>query len=541
VFSNLPQASDLPIVFDMASSGRLAASVRIIALLTLASRILGLIRESMFSHFFGTSELLSAFRVAFMAPNLARRLFGEGALSAAMVPVLTETLQTDGEDSSRRFVGSLLALLFLVLCAAVLLVEGVILGWRAFYDDPALELTAIMMPYMALICTVAVAGGVLNVRGRFGEAASAPLILNAGMIGALFIGGKVLGLSDRGLILFTCFAVLFSGVAQLVVTGCALRMSGFFPVFSMAWKDPRIRRVMKLMAPMILGLSAVPLSTLIDTLVAYLFIREGDERVGPAVLGYAQLLYQLPLGVMGVALATAIFPAMSEKAAAADRSGLADLVTRGIRLAVFTALPASVGLILVSRPLVEVVCEHGMFDAGDTWRVSATLVFYSAGIVFYFLQHVIVRAFYAMKDSASPARIALYLVVVDLVLNLMLVFPLEERGLALTTAICAAIQVAWLLKKLRCALPEISWPDILRSGGKTLVATSAMTLVLIPASMFLRSGTYVPAHPVVSLATLVILGAVVYIATAFWLRIDEVRHALARGNDLNAEDVASEP
>lgn len=525
----------------MASSGRLAASVRIIALLTLASRILGLIRESMFSHFFGTSELLSAFRVAFMAPNLARRLFGEGALSAAMVPVLTETLQTDGEDSSRRFVGSLLALLFLVLCAAVLLVEGVILGWRAFYDDPALELTAIMMPYMALICTVAVAGGVLNVRGRFGEAASAPLILNAGMIGALFIGGKVLGLSDRGLILFTCFAVLFSGVAQLVVTGCALRMSGFFPVFSMAWKDPRIRRVMKLMAPMILGLSAVPLSTLIDTLVAYLFIREGDERVGPAVLGYAQLLYQLPLGVMGVALATAIFPAMSEKAAAADRSGLADLVTRGIRLAVFTALPASVGLILVSRPLVEVVCEHGMFDAGDTWRVSATLVFYSAGIVFYFLQHVIVRAFYAMKDSASPARIALYLVVVDLVLNLMLVFPLEERGLALTTAICAAIQVAWLLKKLRCALPEISWPDILRSGGKTLVATSAMTLVLIPASMFLRSGTYVPAHPVVSLATLVILGAVVYIATAFWLRIDEVRHALARGNDLNAEDVASEP
>ncbi len=506
----------------MPAPSRLFAHVRLIAALTMGSRVLGLVREFCYSHFFGTSELLSAFRIAFMVPNLTRRLFGEGAMSAALIPTLTDSIQSEGEESSRRFVGAVLTMLVVGLILIVIAAEAVVLAGRALWDDPVWELTAIMLPYMALICTVAVVSGILNVRHHFAAPAAAPILLNLTIIGGVVGGALVAGLQGMKLVYVACGSVLLGGVAQLAVTGIALWKVSFFPIFSGAWRDPRIRKVFVMMGPMMLGLSAVQVNSLADHLIAYLFVAEEGERVGPAVLGYAQHLYQLPLGVLGISLATAVFPLLSRKAAEGDTAGLARTTEQGLRLALFMALPAAVGLIFVAQPLVAVIFQHGRFDASGTERVAGTLIFYSLGLPAYFAQHIVVRAFYAMKNSVVPARVAVSMVAVNLAMNFALVFHLEERGLALATATCAVIQVVWLSAKLRGAVPQISWRNVATGAGGSMLATAFMAAVLTGV-VFLLAGR---ADRWVTLVVVVAAGVAAYVAAARLLRIEELGIAL---------------
>ena len=516
------------IVNGMLPPIRILASARLIAGLTLCSRVLGLAREAVFGYFFSTSELLSAYRVAYMVPNLARRLFGEGALSSALVPTLTDSLAERGERESRSFVGSVFTVLATVLVVLVLLGEGVIFFWRRFRDDLSLELAAILLPYMLLICIVAVAGGVLNVRGRFAVPAATPVILNvviiAGVGGSTFLGVR----ADLDLIHVLCVSVLVAGLIQVGVMAVALRRASFFPLFGGARRDPQVRTVLRLMAPMIIGLSAVQINTLADYLIAYVFVHENGVRVGPAVLGYAHNLYQLPLGVFGISLATAIFPVLSQKAAANDRPGLGDTAARGIRFGLFVALPAAVGLILVARPLVASLLQRGEFSARDTERVAGVLVMYSIGLPAYFVQHVVIRTFYALKESRTPARVALWMVGINLALNLALVFPLQERGLALATAICAIFQVIWLSFKIRRLVPELAWRPVMIGGLKALLATAVMTGALLAVGSSSQFQRLVGDRAPLELGVLVAVGLLTYGLAARVLRMDELRAVLRR-------------
>jgi putative peptidoglycan lipid II flippase len=494
--------------------------------------VLGVVREGVYGYFFGASELLSAFRIAFMVPNLARRLFGEGALSAAMIPVLTESLQTHGEEPSRRFFGALLTRLVVILVALVIVAEIVIAVWRQVADDLALQLTAVLLPYMALICTVAVASGVLNVKDRFAVPAAAPIILNVSIILATLGGALWIGLDGVRLLYVVSGAVLVAGILQLGVVGAALRTVHFLPTFARAGGDPQVRRVFALMAPMVLGLSAVQINSLADYIIAYLFITVDQERVGPAVLGFAHFLYQLPLGVFGIALATAIFPVLAKKVAAGDRAGLAAVFARGMRMSLFIALPASVGLIFVARPLVATLYERAAFDSAATIRVANTLVFYSLGLAAYFAQHVVVRAFYAQHESKTPAKVAMWMVLVNLAMNLALVFPLQERGLALATAVCATIQVSWLMTRLRRMAPEIAFRPIAMVIGKVLIATGAMAAVLTALILPELGGRFLGNYQPVRLAMMVLAGVAVYALAARLLRIEELGMVLRRGRAL---------
>jgi len=512
----------------MPTTGRFLPAAWLIGTLTLGSRVLGLARECLFSYYFSTSELLSAFRIAFMAPNLARRLFGEGALASAMIPVLTDTLQAHGEEQSRRFVGALLTALAVVLGVILLAVEGGIGVWRALRDDLALELAAVLMPYMLLVCLVAVAGAVLNVRRHFAVPAAAPMVLNLGIIGAILGGSIGAGLTKIPLMYAVCAGVLAAGVGQIALSGLALKAVSFFPIFGIAWRDPQVRAVARLMGPMILGLSAVQINSLVDYLIAYLFIEEGGERVGPAVLGYAQYLYQLPLGVFGIAIATAVFPALSRHAAEGDRRGLADTFVQASRLSLFIALPASVGLMFVAGPLVATLYQRGQFDAADTRRVAATLLFYSIGLAAYFLQHIVVRTWYALHDSRVPARVALAMVVVNFAMNLALVFVLEERGLALATAVCALIQVAWLSVRLGRRVPEIAWRRLGTGAVQMLTATALMGVALAILVSPALAGRWLPTMSAARLVTLLVAGVIVYAMGAHVLRIEEWRDAVRR-------------
>ncbi len=500
----------------------------LIATLTFGSRLLGLVREAVLSYFFSTNEILSAFRIAFMVPNLARRLFGEGALSSAVIPILTQSLETRGEASSRRFVGTLLLVLAVVLGVVILAAEGVIAAWRAIQDDLALGLTAVLLPYMGLICLVAAGGAVLNVRRHFAVPAAVPMILNVGIITGVLVGALWIDLSGADLMYSVCAGVLLAGVLQLAATGIALRHIRFFPLLGGAWRDPQVRAVAALMAPMVLGLSAVQINSLVDYLIAYLFIHEDGQRVGPAVLGYAQYLYQLPLGVFGIAIATAIFPVLSQKAAQGDRQGMAGILGSGIRLSLFIALPASVGLMFVARPLVATIFQRGAFEAGDTQRVAATLFFYSIGIVAYFVQHILVRAFYALHNSSAPARIALCMVGVNFAMNLSLVFILEERGLALATALCAIVQVIWLSTTLARALPELEWRRIATGAVRMLLATGIMATALGAVAWSTLADRLIGESAEARLATLVLTGSAIYVIAAKVLQIEELAMVFRR-------------
>lgn len=511
----------------MAQTGsRFLGAAGLMAGLTFLSRLLGLVRETLLSYYFGTSELLSAFRIAFQAPNLARRLFGEGALSSAMVPVLTKTLHERGDVEARRMVGSTLTATLVVLTVLLAVVELGIGAWRLIDDDPALRLTAIMMPYMVLICLAAVASGVLNVRGHFAVPAAAPTILNIASILAM-VAGAAIGLGSASLMDWNCYSVLLAGIVQLAATAIALKMAGFSPIWGRAWNDPEVRQVARLMGPMALGLSAVQINTLFDSLIAYVFVtNDAGERVGTAVLGFAQFLYQLPLGVFGISLATALFPVLARKAAEGDRIGMAGIFERGVRSGQFIALPSAVGLIFIATPLVSTLYEHGgEFDAESTRRVASALVFYSLGIPAYFLQHVLVRSYYALHDSRTPAKIAICMVIFNLCMNLMLVFVMEEQGLALSTSISATVQACWLGIGLRRLFPEIQWSKLVWPMVQLLLATLAMAIVLRVVGRWSEAAEL---HKSLRVATMLGAGVGAYFAAAWMLGVGELRSALRR-------------
>ncbi len=501
---------------------------RIIALLTMVSRVMGLVRDMVFAHYFGAGPVMAAFRVAFLIPNLSRRIFGEGALSAALVPVVTRARQSDGDEAARELAGAVLAWQSIILGAIMLAAEIVLSIVHAWAPSAVLELTRLLLPYMVLICAAAAAGGVLNSCGRFGMPALAPVMLNVAIIAAAVGGARLGGLDGLPLMRVVCAAVLISGVAQFGIQWIGLRRVGFVPRLNLGWKQRGVDRVVRFMGPMVLGLSAVQLSTLLDHLMAIsLIVDEEGRRVGPAVLGYAQQLYQLPLGVFGVALATAVFPRMAALGANEDRAGLAATVSEGVRLASFVAIPAAAGLVIVAYPLVQALLERGAFEARDSIRVSGTVICYAVGLPAYFANHVLVRAFYAQGDNRTPVRIVGGMVALNFALGLALVLsPLQERGLALATAISAFGQTALLVRSLGGRLPGV-WDTELRvSLRRTLACTAAMIAVLVVVERTADAMGDVLALPVVRLAVLIVLGGGVYAAACAATRHREF-HAIA--------------
>ncbi len=463
-----------------------ASSTRLIAILTLLSRILGLTREILYGHLFGTSPLLSAFRIAFMIPNLARRLFGEGALSAAFIPVFTRFLARNDRNASRRLAGSVLTLLGLILVGIVLLIEtGVFVG-NQVHPSAIWSLTAVMLPFMAFICAAAFLGAILNTMGHFAAPAASPIVLNIFVIVSLLVTGMFFTDDHKTLVYVAAVAVLFAGIAQMSLQWFALHAHRMTPIMATDWKLPEIREIGRFMTPMLLGLSTVQLNTLMDLLIAWWFVPDGK---GPAVLGFAHFLYQLPLGVFGIALATAIFPVLSAQAVRNDLAAVSHTLLTGLRLSFFIMLPATVGLILIASPLVSVMFEHGEFGPESTNRVARTLSMYALGLCAYSAQHLLVRVYYSLKDSATPARISASVVLVNLALNLVLVRYFREAGVGMATAFSACLQVILLARGLRGKVPRLDAQAFRSSLLKTVLATIAMGIVVWVAMGMLPDAT----------------------------------------------------
>lgn len=511
----------------MSSRKGFVHSAKLISILTLASRVLGLIRDTLCGSVFGAGWVMSAFSVGFQIPNLFRRLFGEGALSASSIPVLTDALHHGGKEAVDRLAGKLMGVLLTVLITLTIISELVALGLWPFLghsqrDQLTFSLTTAMLPYMIPICAAAILSGIQNIFGQFGVPAMNPIVLNGFMISGLLIGRYGYPGNNIAQVWVLTASVLVSGVFQLAwqwhnARGCGLRIRP-----KLDWHDPALIQIGRTMIPMTLGLGVVQLNTFVDSMLAYVLIRSHEG--GPAVLYFAQRLYQFPLGVFAIAMATAIFPTMSMHATIGEKAALIDTYRRGLRVVLFEGLPCTIGLIMIRYPLIETLFQHGEFGPDDTVRVARTLVAFSAGIWAFGVNQIQVRAFYAVKDAKTPLKIATWMVVLNVIGNVILVLWLEEAGLALSTTICAALQVVWLSRRLTTHLGgPVGIQSLIGPIVRMIIATALMAVCILAIDAALKQWAPYANRASIRLFIQTGCGGMAYLLAAWALRCTELR------------------
>ena len=388
---------------DRAVRAGVVRAVGTIGLATLASRVLGYTRDIVLARAFGASPLTDAFFVAFRIPNLLRRLLAEGALSTAIIPVFSETLARSGPQSFGRMVQAVAGVGTVVLAGVSLL--GMLLapwivalmapGWKAEVAlfDLAVTLTRLMFPYLLLVGLAALAMGVLNTHHRFFTAALAPAILNVAMIGA------VLGLGPRMSppILALGVGVLVGGLGQFLVQLPELRRLGVPLMPSLDWSHPALRQIAHRLWPAVFSLAAVQVTVVVNTLIASL-LRTGTV----SYLYYADRVMEFPLGVFGIALATAVLPSMSSQAARGEHAALRSTLGFALRLSAFIAVPAAVGLVALGEPIVRLLLERGAFGATESRYTAQALVGYAVGLPAFSATRITAQTFYALGDTRTP-------------------------------------------------------------------------------------------------------------------------------------------
>ena len=424
-----------------------------VSLLTLASRVTGLVREQLMAAAFGASAVTDAFNVAFRIPNLLRRLFAEGAFSQAFVPLLAASREKDGDDATHRLVDAVATVLFWVLLATVAsgVVAAPVIVWvmasglAAF--DHAVFMTRLMFPYIACMSLVALAAGVLNTWRRFAVPAATPVLLNLSWIAAAWWGAPWFQSMGVEPIYAVAAGVMLGGVLQLAVQWPALRRVGMAPrlgwlprQLAQAWAHPGVGRILRQMAPALLGVSVAQVSLLINTQIA------SHLSVGSVSwLTYADRLMEFPTALLGVALGVVLLPRLSAAQAGGDGTGYSAMLDWGLRMVVLLALPCAVALVVFADPLVAVLYHYGRFNAHDASQTVLALRGYGIGLLGLIAIKVLAPGFYARQDIRTPVKIAVVVLLITQALNAAFVPWLGHAGLALSIGLAAMINATWLL------------------------------------------------------------------------------------------------
>ncbi|MCA8930311.1 MAG: murein biosynthesis integral membrane protein MurJ, partial [Alphaproteobacteria bacterium] len=418
---------------------------------TMASRLLGFVRDLLIAAILGAGPVADAFFVALRLPNLFRRLFAEGAFNAAFVPVFAGVLARDGPAAARGFAERMLALmavtLTLITIAAELAMPALVYGLApGLADKPgnfalAVEMARLTFPYLWFIALASLMGAVLNALDKFAAAAAAPCVLNLVMIAALVFAADALQTPGHVL----SVAVALAGLAQLVLMAWAMRRAGFALRLVPVRLDPVVRRTLRLLGPGAVGAGALQLNMLVNTLIASLL------PVGAiSYLYYADRIYQLPLGVIGIGIGTALLPSLSralkgETAAAANAA-----LNRALELSLFLTLPAAVALAVIPEAIVRVLFQRGAFAATDTVATAWVLAAYAVGLPAFVLVKVLSPGFFAREDTATPVKIATASIALNIALGFALYRPLGVVGLAVATTVASwanALALGWLLHR----------------------------------------------------------------------------------------------
>ena len=541
--SSAQQQPDLP---DQHSDESVGKHTRTVAGLTLVSRVMGMVRDLITARVFGDTAVGSAFGAAFAIPNMFRRLFGEGALSAAFLPEYTRMSDSDPAKAN-AFASLTIGILALITGLLTIVIELGLLAVVMFApDDPervySLKLVMVMLPFMPLICVAAILGGMLQTLGRFGPWAAAPILLNLCIIGAAIPFFFVDGADPRQ----WAYSI---GIAAVVAAGLQILWS----LWALRGKVQWTRGVgharadgmsmLKRMVPVIIGLGTLQLNAFMDTLIAMYPNWVGPTFFGSpypldessnAVLYYAQRLYQFPLGVFGIAVATAAFPALAR--VAGDKQRFSDMLARGVRLSLYIGLPASVGLLIVGPGLIRVMysgfgagegtASHGFSEDGII-RASAVLMGYAIAVWAYSLNQLFTRAFYAQNDTKTPMRIALAMVGVNLCLNVVLIWKLREAGLAWSTAICAIGQTIGLMiaskRRLGVTLVLDGYQPVLKIVVGSLVMGGLLVGVLMVYPQPMAWG-----GQLARVAVLIGVGVAAYAVWSILMKMDELGWLLSR-------------
>ena len=452
-----------------------------IGIATLVSRILGFIRDMSVAHAFGAGLVTDAFLVAFRIPNLFRRLLAEGALSTAFVPIFTEYLTTRPREEFQRMVRSVMGAMLVVLVGATLLgvtVAPVIVRLMApgFWADPgkailAVRLTQMMFPYLCFIGLAALAMGLLNAHRNFFTPALGPTMLNIAMIASVFLLSPHIDPPIFGL----AIGVLAGGLGQFLIQLPAVSRQGttLGPTFD--FSHPVLPRIGRLMTPTLFGMAVTQLNIFVDTILASL-LPEGSV----SYLYYADRIVEFPLGVFGIAVATAALPSMAAQAARQDLPGLKETLNFAIRLSCFVMVPASIGILLLRVPIVRLFFERGDFGPDATMKTAWALGFFAIGLVSFAGAKIVAQAFYSLGDVRTPVRLAVATMLLNILLNLLFMRWLAHGGLALATSCSSTVNFLGLLFFFRRHTGLI--------GGRLLLASVirilAASLSFVPVVLF---------------------------------------------------------
>lgn len=450
--------------------------------MTAISRVLGLVREIAMAYFFGTSALKSAFDIAFIIPNLFRRLFGEGALSSAFVPVFGEALVKEGRESAYRFAVKVIS--FLVLVLGVVTVAGILLTYPLAAALPAdsrwlipLPMLRVMLPYALLICVAALVSGMLNTLGRFAVSALTPFLLNLIWIVTLLAACPFLKEMPETQIMVLSWAILFAGLAQVLFQLPELAKHGFrFRLgFAGLFADEKLRRVLRLMGPAALGIGLIQINVCVDKFLAF-----WADAAAPAALEYAERIVYLPLGMFGTAFMTVLLPTFSRQAASGDRGVMRETLERAIRHLSVIMAPCSAALAVLALPVITLIYSFkgGQFDADSGMLSARALAAYAPGLLVFSFQKAVTPAFYGMQDLRTPVRVSLFGLVLNVALNVASVLWLphgwKHVGIAGSTVVTSLVNGVTLAVLLHRRLGAPRAGQILRPVGKAVACALAM-------------------------------------------------------------------
>lgn len=511
--------------------------------LTLASRVLGLVRDSLFFRFVGAGFASDAFMVAFRLPNLFRALFAEGAFASAFIPMFNRKV-AEGDAATERgglrhgiaFAEDALSVLLPTLVVLTAIME--IAAWPltlalsgGFHDVSdgqfafVVQLTRLTIPYLLLISLVSLLGGILNSLHRFWVNAAAPILLNATLIGALLI------FHDHDAMLTArnqAIAVTVSGALQLLWLWWACRRAGVTLRLRLPRLGPDVKRLLSLIWPAAAGAGAVQINLVISTALAASLLPSGSV----SYIYAADRLNQLPLGLIGIGLGTVLLPTVSRLLGAGKDAEAMATQNRGMELALFLTLPATVALIVCGQPIVAALFQHGKFDATNTYFTAQALAAFSVGLPSYILVKVLTPGYYARADTRTPVRFATISMVVNLVLNLAFIVPLRHVGPPLATAIASSVNVALLWRTLARRGQFVADAQLKRRAWRLLVAALLMGVALWFANdLFRPYTTGASLQRWGAMLVLVASGGIVYAAATFAIgafRVSDVKALVRR-------------
>jgi putative peptidoglycan lipid II flippase len=520
--------------------GKIIRSAGVVGSFTLLSRGLGMVRDIFIAYHFGTSLLASAFFVAFTIPNLFRRLFGEGALSAAFIPVLIETRTQEGDkaawDMATRVVTMAAALLTATAFLGVLLFSiGLQIPTLSEKWITTFSLARVMFPYVLFICMAALSMAVLNSYKHFSTSAFAPSLLNLILIATMALLFPIVGDDPYFRANLLAWSVLLAGAAQVAIQLPALKRFGCPFQFSNEWNDPRVKKMLMLMGPAALGMAVTQFNVLIDRLLAMWI-----GAWAPAALFYSERMIYFPLGVIATAMATVLLPTFSSHAAENNSSAMRETINHSLRHIIFIMIPAAAGLLVLAPVVLETVFEwNGSFDAGSTLLSARALRFYAPGLVVFCCAKVFVPAFYALQDTRTPVRIGIYTVLINLSLNILLILTLptywKHAGMAFSTVIAELAGMTALGIILTRRVGNLQWTVVLRSFIRCLIAAAIMASaawgtvqILLPV---LDGLLPVKIAQLVTVGLVVFCGIILYFVLTFLLRapeLGEIKSAIRR-------------